>query len=93
MNNFVDVEFYRPISVGKVSDNIGNDQLRPNSAEYDRIILEYLQENRRITRKEAKVILELGETKIKELFNELIDRGLIQRVGAGRGTYYVLEMK
>jgi len=50
-----------------------------------------LQENRRITRKEAKVILELGETKIKELFNELIDRGLIQRVGAGRGTYYVLR--
>jgi len=67
--------------------------LRPNNAEYDRIVLKHLQESGRISRKEATGILELGETKIKELFNELIDRGLIQRVGAGRGTYYILMEK
>jgi ATP-dependent DNA helicase RecG len=89
--SFVEAVFYRPISVGKPSDSIGNDRLQPITTDYDRIILEYLQENRRITRKEATGILELRETKIKELFNELIDRGLIQRVGAGRSTYYVLE--
>jgi len=35
----------------------------------------------------------LGETKIKELFNELMAKGLIERVGAGRSTYYVLKGK
>ena len=66
---------------------------RPITTNYDRIVLEYLQGNRRISRKEATTILELGETKIKELFNELIDRGFIQHVGAGRSTYYVLNLE
>lgn len=88
---FVEAVFYRPISVGKPSDTVGNDRLQPITTDYDRLILEYLEKNRRITRKKAKSILELGETKVKELFNELIDRGLIQRVGAGRGTYYILK--
>jgi len=37
--------------------------------------------------------LDIGETKIKELFNELIEQKVIQRVGAGRSTYYVLSKK
>ena len=96
---FVEAIFYRP-NIGKVSDSIGKpsdstdyDQLRPNIAEYDRIILDYIQKNGKITRKEAKSILDFGETKIKELFNELIDKGLIERVGAGRSTSYVLKGK
>lgn len=90
-NDFVDVEFYRPKvsdSVGKPSENIGNDRLRPIATDYDQIILEYIARNKRITRKEAKIILDIGETKIKELFNELIEKEVIQRVGAGRSTYY-----
>jgi len=88
-NDFVDVEFYRPI----VEDSVGNDRLRPIKTDYDQIILEYIEKNKRITRKEAKAILDIGETKIKELFNELIEKKIIQRIGAGRSTYYVLSKK
>ncbi|CAA6808035.1 MAG: ATP-dependent DNA helicase [uncultured Sulfurovum sp.] len=91
-NDFVDVEFYRPIeekTVEKVSESIGNDRLRPIMTDYDQIILEYIEKNKKITRKEAKVILDIGETKIKELFNELMKKKLIERVGAGRSTFYV----
>jgi len=96
---FVEAVFYRPNikkvsdSVGKESDSTDYDQLRPNSAEYDRIILEYIEKNGKITRKEAKGILDFKETKIKELFNELMNRGLIKRLGRGRSTYYVLKGK
>jgi len=31
------------------------------------------------------------ETKAKELFNSLIKKGLIERKGKGRSTYYVLK--
>ena len=95
-NDFVDVEFYRPIvedSLGKVSESVGNDRLRPITTDYDQIILEYIEKNKRITRKEAKAILDIGETKIKELFNEIIEKKIIQRIGAGRSTYYVLSKK
>lgn len=91
---FVEAVFERPIkgkNADKISETIEYDRIEPNTTEYDRLILEYLQANQKITRKEAKSFLELGETKIKELFNELIDRGLIQRVGAGRSTYYTLQ--
>jgi ATP-dependent DNA helicase RecG len=91
---FVEAVFYRPIkgkNADKISETTEYDRIRPNTTEYDQLILEYLQANQKITRKEAKSFLELGETKIKELFNKLIDRGLIQRVGAGRSIYYTLQ--
>ncbi len=98
MNDFVDVEFYRPNNAELISNkertvikSSDNNRLRPITTDYDRIILEHIEKNKQITRKEAKNILDLGETKIKELFNELIDKGLIERVGAGRSTYYVLK--
>ncbi len=98
MNDFVDVEFYRPNNAELISNkertvikSSDNNRLRPITNDYDRIILEHIEKNKQITRKEAKNILDLGETKIKELFNELIDKGLIERVGAGRSTYYVLK--
>ena len=91
---FVEAVFERPIkgkNADKISETTEYDRIQPNTTDYDQLILEYLQANQKITRKEAKSFLKLGETKIKELFNELIDRGLIQRVGAGRSTYYTLQ--
>lgn len=71
-----------------------NDQLRPITTDYNRLrpeeitVIRYLESHLSITRKEAKEILSLGETKIKEVFNVLIEKGLIQRHGSGRSTYY-----
>jgi ATP-dependent DNA helicase RecG len=106
-NDYVDVEFYRPVVDATVQitgvqvkatieDVItsANDQSRPITTDYDQLrpeeitVIKYLQSNASITRKDAKEILSIGETKIKELFNVLIEKGLIQRYGNGRSTYY-----
>ncbi len=72
-----------------------NDRLRPITTNYDQLrpeeitVIKYLESHLNITRKNAKEILSIGETKIKEVFNILIEKGLIQRHGSGRGTYYI----
>jgi len=55
----------------------------------EKIVL-YLLEHKTINRKETLQILDYGETKIKELFNNMVDKKLIVRVGQGRGTHYVV---
>ena len=72
------------------------DRLRPITTDYDRLpfeekeILLYLLDNEKISRKEVIGLLGVKETKAKELFNSLIKKGLIERKGKGRSTYYVL---
>jgi ATP-dependent DNA helicase RecG len=86
--DFVDVEFYRPEFEGV------ENRSRPITTDYDRFdveaqtILIFLQDHGRITRKEAKEILSVGDTKIKEMFNSLIASDAIERRGSGRSTYY-----
>ena len=81
---FVQAHFVRP-------QTTPNDRKRPKTTENDRIVIGYIKKNRAINRSEAKVLLGIGETKIKEIFNDLIEKGLIVRVGAGRSTHYVLK--
>ena len=95
---FVEALFYRPSSntllpknVKEVPNTTANDRIRPNTTANDRLIIEYINKNSAINRSEAKVLLGIGETKIKEIFNDLIEKGLIRRVGAGRSTHYVLK--
>ena len=95
---FVQAHFIRPKMTEKVSQianleqkTTENDRKRPNTTEYDRIVIGYIKKNKAVNRSEAKVLLGIGETKIKEIFNDLIEKGLIVRVGAGRSTHYVLR--
>ena len=73
-----------------------SDRLRPITTDYDQllkeqvIIINYLQKNVTISRREALSIVDVGETKIKDIFNDLIDKNLIVRVGQGRSTQYKL---
>lgn len=94
-NDFVDVEFFRPI-IEQMNENIlsaagippENDRLRPITTDYDRIILEYINQNGKITKKQALEIVDIKETKIKEIFNQMIETKQIVRCGSGRSTYY-----
>ena len=61
-------------------------QLKPGEAK----ILLHLIGHRKIGRKEAAILLGLGNTKTYTLFDGLIQKGLILRRGQGRSTYYVL---
>ena len=69
-------------------------QLRPITPDWGYLssdelqLMKYLFTNRKISRREAIGLLQLGETKIKSLFNDLLAKGLIKRKGQGRSTYY-----
>lgn len=73
------------------------DRLRPIVTDYDHLdkeekdLLIYLLDHSKITRKEAVRLLDLGETKTKEIFNRLIAEDLILRKGKGRTTYYTIN--
>ncbi len=104
--DFVDVEFFRPVvdNAALVQDTGGQLQtgapdyarLRPIASDYEGLdsdesqLIAYMDSHGKLGRKEAIVLLQLGETKIKSLFNSLMEKGLIERKGQGRGTYYVL---
>jgi len=81
----------------KPSKKTDYDRLRPITTDYDRLNIEekkvllYLLDNVKISRKDAVILLKLGETKVKEIFNSLIDKNLIHRHGKGRSTYYTLK--
>jgi ATP-dependent DNA helicase RecG len=47
-------------------------------------------DHHQIVRKKAVQLLKIGETKTKEVFNELLDKELIKRKGKGRATFYTL---
>ena len=65
--------------------------------DYDRLseeekqLLLYLLDNNQIVRKQAVELLNIGETKTKDLFNELLNKQLIERKGKGRATFYTLK--
>ena len=64
-----------------------DDRLRPE----EKKILLYLLNNKKISRKEAVLLLDCKETKVKELFNKLISKSLVERKGKGRSTHYCLK--
>ena len=56
-------------------------------------ILLHLFDNKNITRREAIILLNLGKTKVKELFKALLEKELLERKGQGRSTHYVVSKK
>jgi len=87
----------------KTPENVQNrtittdyDRLRPITTDYDTLhpdetaILLYLLDHPKIDRKQALTLLNIKETRAKALFNDLLDKSLIERHGQGRSTYYVL---
>jgi len=92
MNDFVDVEFYRPIiseTVAKPSDTVGkvSDSLIPLSFQEETIIA-YIEEHNRIVSKDVKKLLRIKESRTRELLKQMVEKGLIVRLGRGRSTYY-----
>jgi ATP-dependent DNA helicase RecG len=90
--DFVDVEFYRPVagsigtrpeSIGKVSDNIGI------VSENEQRILVHLQAQQAITSKTVENLTGLKEARARRILKEMTDKGLIEKRGSGRSTYYV----
>ncbi len=105
-NDFVDVEFYRPImdkneylvsnTVGKPLETDDCGRLRTITDDYaklseeERKVLLYLLENTTISRKEVLEVLAIKKTKAHKILASLVEKELIEREGKGRGTYYKL---
>ena len=61
---------------------------QPSSLTEKQLILEYVNKNKKITRKEAEAILNSGTTKAFKLLKELCTSGELQAIRSGKNTYY-----
>ena len=90
-------EYNRYHEEGRLKVNLQDH--RPITADYGRLSIEekkillHLLDNKNITRREAIILLNLGKTKVKELFKALLEKELLERKGQGRSTYYVVSKK
>ena len=55
-------------------------------------IMKYINSDGRITRKEAENILSLKKTQTAQILTEMVDKGVLLKVGAGRNTNYVANV-
>ncbi len=88
VNDFMDVEFYRPNiseTVVKASDTVGK------VSDNEQIIIDYIQKHSQITSKNVESLLALKEARARWILKEMVEKGIIVRLGRGRSTYYVLE--
>ena len=69
-----------------------SDNLTPLSFQEEKIIT-YLEEHKRMLSKEVEKLLRIKESRTRELLKQMVDKGIIVRLGSGRGTYYVLGDK
>ncbi len=76
-----------------------NGQKRTKTTRYDRLtfeereVLSYLNENKIIKRTQIMQLLNIQKTKAHEILSHLVDKGLLERKGRSRGTYYVLKIE
>lgn len=91
----------------KETTSTNNNQRRTNTDNYGRLrtitdnyiqlneterqLLEYLLDNKSITRRVAVEILNLQKTKVHEIIAGLVDKKLIMKHGQGRSTHYTLK--
>jgi len=55
--------------------------------------LNYLEENEEIKRKDYCDIFGIGKSVAYEELDEMVEKGIIERKGKGRGTHYILRTK
>ncbi|MFO7523822.1 MAG: helix-turn-helix domain-containing protein [Ignavibacteriaceae bacterium] len=83
-NDFVDVRLYREYTTQKEH----KEELLISN-EYEESILKYLKSNQnKITTKEAQAVLGLAERRSREILKEMIDKGIVERVGETTNTHY-----
>ncbi len=81
--NFFDIRFYKRISEINVAE-LSMRQI---------MLLNIIKERKVITKKEAALILKVGEDTALRTLKELITRGLIHKEGIGKATVYTLSTK
>ena len=72
-------------STGKVRENIN--LLNENQ----QLIINFLLEHSKITNKDVRSLLSVKESRALKILNELVDMGIIKKIGKYKGSYYILQ--
>lgn len=82
------------------NNNSSSERVNESTNEYyseltesERLLINYIRINKHITRIEAEKLLDVKKTYTVKILNELIQKGILKRVGIGRNTMYVLDAK
>ncbi len=62
-----------------------------NNMTQEEIITKYVKEKSKITRLEVEKLLDIGNTRSKQIINKLLDDHILVKKGTGKNTYYVLK--
>ena len=62
-----------------------------NNLSQEEIIIKYINKKSKITRLEVEKILNIGNTRYKQIINKLLDDNILIKEGTGKNTYYVLK--
>ena len=57
----------------------------------EEIITKYVKEKTKITRLEVEKLLDIGNTRSKQIINKLLEDHILIKKGTGKNTYYVLK--
>ena len=88
INDFVDVEIYRP----------NNAELVPNNAELilnsdEAKIIEFLKQYHKITSFDVCKLLNLKERRSRDILKKLESQNIIKKIGKTKGSYYIFRDK
>ncbi|MBN2596332.1 MAG: putative DNA binding domain-containing protein [Marinifilaceae bacterium] len=99
-NDFFDIELYRPrqveplISIDNPSYTVGkpseNRRIPSDCNDQERTVIEYILEQGSIKSKEVENLLNIKESRTRELLRIMVDKSLVVKEGKGRSTYYTL---
>lgn len=54
-------------------------------------IIKYIENNERITNKEAREATGLSQSGVRKLLNQLVDKNILDAVGEKKNRYYVIK--
>ncbi len=55
------------------------------------LVTKYLTSKEKITSREMRDLLKVGETEVKKVLRHMVSKKIIERRGLARSTYYILR--
>ncbi len=92
--NFVSIVFYR--SQTKTAEKLLENRRKtagkpPNLTKQEEIIYEFVVKNSKINLKIVEKLLNVKERRAREILNNLTKKGILEKIGKTKGTYYILK--
>jgi ATP-dependent DNA helicase RecG len=93
--DFFDIEFARPITDEKVSDTVikpsDSRRIPSDCSQQEKAVIEYLFENQTIKSKQVEKLLNIKESRTRELLQTMVKKEYLIKLGSARNTHYKLS--